>query len=54
MELAIKRDGWKLHAFLEGTISLENESVAILMHGFKGDLNYDEHKLLRTVTKALN
>ncbi|MCI1287562.1 MAG: alpha/beta hydrolase [[Lactobacillus] timonensis] len=54
MELTIERDQLKLHALLEGTTNLENESVAILMHGFKGDLGYDEHKLLPTIAKALN
>lgn len=54
MELTIERDQLKLHALLEGTTSLENDSLAILMHGFKGDLGYDEHQLLPTVAKALN
>lgn len=52
MELTIERDQLKLHALLEGTTSLANDSLAILMHGFKGDLGYDEHQLLPTVAKG--
>lgn len=54
MELAIKRDGLNLHAVLEGTTSLQNHKIAILMHGFKGDMGYDERKILPTVAHALN
>lgn len=54
MELTIKRDGLNLHALLEGTDRLQNDSLVILMHGFKGDLGYDESKILPTLAKALN
>lgn len=54
MELTIKRDGLNLHAVLEGTTTLQNDKIAILMHGFKGDMGYDEHKILPTVAHALN
>lgn len=54
MELTIEREQLKLHTLLERTTSLENDSLAILMHGFKGDLGYDEHKILPTVAKVLN
>ncbi|WP_295745598.1 alpha/beta fold hydrolase [uncultured Limosilactobacillus sp.] len=54
MELKIEREQLKLHALLEGTTSLVNDSIAILMHGFKGDLGYDDHQLLPTIAKALN
>ncbi len=42
METTIKRDGLNLHGLLEGTDKIENDTIAILMHGFKGDLGYDE------------
>ena len=54
MEITIERDGLKLHGLLEGTTTLENDRVAILMHGFKGDLGYDEGKILPVVAHALN
>lgn len=54
MEITIERDGLKLHGLLEGTPTLENDRVAILMHGFKGDLGYDEGKILPVVSHALN
>lgn len=54
MDLKIQRDGLNLHAVLEGTTSLQNDSIAILMHGFKGDMGYDERKIIPTVAHALN
>ena len=54
MEITIERDGLKLYGLLEGTTTMENDRVAILMHGFKGDLGYDENKILPVVTHALN
>lgn len=54
MEITIERDGLKLYGLLEGTTTLENDRVAILMHGFKGDLGYDENKILPVVAHALN
>ena len=54
MEITIERDGLKLYGLLEWTTTLENDRVAILMHGFKGDLGYDENKILPVVTHALN
>ena len=54
MEITIQRDGLKLHGLLEGTTNLENDTVVILMHGFKGDLGYDENKILPVVAHALN
>lgn len=46
MEICIQRDGLKLHGLLEGTDHIQNPTVAILMHGFKGDLGYNNSKLL--------
>ena len=54
MEITIERDGLHLHGLLEGTDTLQNDTVAILMHGFKGDLGYDETKILPTLAHALN
>lgn len=54
MEVTIKRAGLNLYGLLEGTTTLENDSIAILMHGFKGDLGYDETKILPVLAHALN
>lgn len=54
MEVTVERDGLKLYGLLEGTDKLENDSVAILMHGFKGDLGYDDSKILAALAHALN
>jgi pimeloyl-ACP methyl ester carboxylesterase len=54
MEITIQRDGLRLHGLLEGTDQLENDTIAILMHGFKGDLGYDETKILPVLAHALN
>lgn len=54
MEITIKRDGLNLHDLLEGTTTLENDTVAILLHGFKDDPGYDETKLLPMLAKKLN
>ena len=37
MEVEIKREGRTLRGLLEGTATLHNDDVAILMHGFMGD-----------------
>lgn len=54
MEITVERAGLKLHGLLEGTTTLENDTVAILMHGFRGDLGYDRTKILPVVARALN
>lgn len=54
MEITIERDGLRLHGLLEGTDTLENDTVAILMHGFKGNLGYDETRILPVLAHALN
>ena len=54
MEITIERDDLKLHGLLEGTTTMENDRVVIRMHGFKGDLGYDEGKILPVVAHALN
>ncbi|QXL46817.1 alpha/beta hydrolase family protein [Lactobacillus johnsonii] len=54
MEIIIKRDGLNLHGLLEGTDKIENDAIAILMHGFKGDLGYDDSKILYALSHYLN
>lgn len=54
MEICIQRDGLKLHGLLEGTDHIQNPTVAILMHGFKGDLGYNNNKLLYALSHYLN
>lgn len=54
METTIKRDGLNLHGLLEGTEKIENDTIAILMHGFKGDLGYDDSKILYALSHYLN
>lgn len=54
MEIDIKRDNLKLHGLLEGTSTVENDTVAILMHGFKGDLGYNDSKILYALSHNLN
>lgn len=54
MEVEIKRDNLTLHGLLEGTSTVQNDTVAILMHGFKGDLGYDNSKILYALSHALN
>lgn len=54
MEITIKRDGLNLHGLLEGTEKIENDTIAILMHGFKCDLGYDDSKILYALSHYLN
>ena len=54
MEITIKRDGLKLYGLLEGTTTIKNDTIAILMHGFKGNLGYDDSKILYALSHHLN
>lgn len=54
MEVAVERDGLTLRGVLEGTHSLHNDKIAILMHGFKGDRGYRPGKLLYDLSHHLN
>lgn len=54
MDVNIKRDGLTLHGVLEGTDQLENQEVAILLHGFKGNMGYTPNHLNYQVAKRLN
>lgn len=54
MEITIKRDGLKLYGLLEGTTTIKNDTIAILMHGFKGNLGYDDSKILYALSHYLN
>ena len=54
MEITLKRDGLKLYGILEGTTTIKNDTIAILMHGFKGNLGYDDSKILYALSHHLN
>ena len=54
MEVEIKREGRTLRGLLEGTATLHNDHVAILMHGFMGDRGNYQGKLLYDLSHALN
>lgn len=54
MDITIKRDGLTLRGVLEGTDTLQNDQIAILMHGFQGDRGYHPGKLLYDVSHKLN
>ncbi|MDO4855448.1 MAG: alpha/beta fold hydrolase [Limosilactobacillus gorillae] len=54
MEVSIERDGLTLRGLLEGSNQVHNKRIAILMHGFKGDLGYTEESLLNQVAHRLN
>jgi pimeloyl-ACP methyl ester carboxylesterase len=54
MDITIKRDGLKLHGLLEGTDKIENETIVILMHGFKADLGYNDSYILYNLSHYLN
>lgn len=54
MEVNLVSNGNKLFGLLEGTQSLKNDTIAILMHGFRGDLGYTDAKILFRVSNALN
>lgn len=54
MEITLKRDGLKLYGLLEGTTTIKNDTIAILMHGFKGNLGYDDSKILYALSHYLN
>ncbi|MEX2785249.1 alpha/beta hydrolase [Streptococcus sp. H49] len=54
MEITIQRDGLTLFGLLEGTDRIENKEIAVLMHGFKGDLGYRKGALLDELVQALN
>ena len=54
MEVAIKSAGLTLRGLLEGSDQVPNDRIAILMHGFKGDLGYTEENLLNQLAHRLN
>ncbi|EEW54306.1 alpha/beta hydrolase [Limosilactobacillus antri] len=54
MKVEIKREGRTLRGLLEGTTTLHNDQVAILMHGFMGDRGNQPGKLLYDLSHALN
>ncbi|WP_251574217.1 alpha/beta hydrolase [Limosilactobacillus agrestimuris] len=54
MNVTVKRDGLTLCGVLEGTESLQNKQVAILMHGFQGNRGYEAGNLLYDLSHKLN
>lgn len=54
MEITLKRDGLKLHGLLEGTTTIKNDMVAILMHGFMGNIGHDDSSILYALSHYLN
>ncbi|WP_057489871.1 alpha/beta hydrolase [Streptococcus orisasini] len=54
MEITIQRDGLTLFGLLEGSKTIENDKIVILMHGFKGNLGYQKGKLLNDLAQSLN
>lgn len=54
MEVTVKRDGLTLRGVLEGTSTLKNDEIAILMHGFQGNRGYESGKLLYDLSHKLN
>lgn len=54
MEVAIKSAGLTLRGLLEGSDQVPNDRIAILMHGFKGDLGYTKENLLNQLAHRLN
>lgn len=54
MEIEIQRDGLTLRGDLSGTDTLENETLVVMMHGFKGNIGYDESNMLFDTHNQLN
>ncbi|MEY8441115.1 alpha/beta fold hydrolase [Lactobacillaceae bacterium 24-114] len=54
MEITLKRDALKLHGLLEGTTTVKNDSVAILMHGFMGNMGHNDSSILYALSRYLN
>lgn len=54
MDITIKRDGLTLRGVLEGSDTLQNDRIAVLMHGFQGDRGYHSGKLLYDLSHQLN
>ncbi|WP_412989629.1 alpha/beta hydrolase [Pediococcus siamensis] len=52
MDVEIKRDGLTLHGLLE-TPAAKTYDIAVLMHGFTGNLGYDKTDLLAEVARTL-
>ncbi|WP_295774755.1 alpha/beta hydrolase [Limosilactobacillus gastricus] len=54
MEIEIQRDGLTLRGELSGTDTLKNETLVVMMHGFKGSIGYDVANLLFDTHNQLN
>lgn len=53
MDIEIMRDGLRLHGCLD-KVSAERSSIAILFHGFGGNLGYEENCLYQKIVRRLN
>lgn len=54
MDITVEHAGLTLRGVLEGTDTLENDTIAILMHGFMGNRGYAKGELLYDLSHALN
>lgn len=54
MKIEIQREGQTLRGVLEGTTTVKNDRVAILMHGFMGNRGLQAGQLLYDLSHALN
>ncbi|MBQ8002103.1 MAG: alpha/beta fold hydrolase [Clostridia bacterium] len=51
MEVSIKRDGITLHGVIE--VPCDTERIAIIFHGFAGDIGYNDNDNFVKISKAL-
>lgn len=54
MDVTVTREGLTLRGALEGTDHLQNEKIAILMHGFQGNRGREKGELLYDLSHYLN
>lgn len=54
MKITVERAGLTLRGVLEGTTTIQNDEVAILMHGFQGDRGNEPGKLLYDLAHHLS
>lgn len=54
MQVKIKRDGLTLRGELTGTTQMQCDEIALLLHGFKGNIGSERTNLLYDVNQELN
>lgn len=54
MDVTVTREGLTLRGVLEGTDHLQNQKIAILMHGFQGNRGREKGELLYDLSHYLN